>query len=89
MSHTPDSDAIAPTSQEVEQIRSLLCAMQDEIQARVSHARRNRSSRELSAVDAVTPSDTLYEIDRVGEEAILAWFEAYWPAEWPVELRFL
>jgi fructose-1,6-bisphosphatase/inositol monophosphatase family enzyme len=81
-----DDDGVAPTPEETERIRSLLCAMQDEIQARVTDARHRRSSRELSAIDAVTPSDTLYEIDRVGEEALLAWFEAHWPEAWPVEL---
>lgn len=71
---------------EVERIRSLLCVMQSHIQARVSEARQRRSSEDLSSVAAVTESDTIYQIDRVGEEAILAWFEAHWPRSWPVEL---
>jgi hypothetical protein len=74
------------SSTEVERIRSLLCTMQSEIQTRVAEARRLRSSEDLAGVDSVTESDTLYEIDRVGEEAIVAWFQARWPREWPVEL---
>lgn len=86
MSEARENGPSRAPPQEAERIRSLLCAMQDQIQAQVTLARRSRSSRELSAIGAVTPSDTLYEIDRVGEEPILAWFEEHWPAEWPVEL---
>jgi len=71
---------------EVERIRSLLCAMQSDIQSRVSEARQHRSSEDLSAVAAVTEADTIYQIDRVGEEAIIAWFEAHWPRSWAVEI---
>lgn len=34
----------------------------------------------------VTPADTIYQIDRVSEDAILAWFEAHWPDELAVEI---
>ena len=80
------ASGLALGPEDAERMRSLLCAMQDHIQARVTEARRSRSSQELSAVGAVTPSDTLYEIDRVGEEAIVGWFAEHWPADWPVEL---
>lgn len=35
---------------------------------------------------AVTAADTIYRVDRIGEEAILDWFAAHWPAAWPVEI---
>jgi hypothetical protein len=31
-------------------------------------------------------ADTIYRIDKVSEEAILAWLERNWPADCPVEL---
>lgn len=71
---------------EADRIRSLLCAMQSDIQTRVRDARQQRSSEELSEVAAVAQEDTIYRIDRIGEEAILDWFEAHWPRAWPVEL---
>jgi len=76
----------APSPDETRRIRALLCAMQSEIQRRVGDARRDRSSEDLASIAAVTPSDTIYQIDRVSEEAILAWFEQHWPPAWPVEL---
>jgi fructose-1,6-bisphosphatase/inositol monophosphatase family enzyme len=37
-------------------------------------------------VAAVTAADTIYHIDRLSEDAILAWFDAHWPRAWPMEL---
>ncbi|MEZ4215237.1 MAG: inositol monophosphatase [Myxococcota bacterium] len=71
---------------DLERLRELLCAMQDAIRSRVVAARASRSSDELAAVDAVTAADTIYRIDRVGEDAIVAWLEASWPRDWAVEL---
>ena len=69
-----------------EELRVLLCAMQDAIQRRVIDARDGQSAAELSAVAAVTPADTIYRVDRFAEAAILEWFETSWPSRWPVEL---
>lgn len=69
----------------LEQARRALGALQDHIRDAIIAARR-RSARTLSRVAAVTAADTIYEIDRVSEHAILAWFEAHWPADLPVEL---
>src|SRR5262249_40574494 len=41
---------------------------------------------DLARVAALTAADTIYQIDRVGEGAIAAWFEAHWPADCPVQL---
>ncbi len=65
--------------------RRLLCDLQDCIRDRLLAARR-RQAGTFARVAAVTAADTIYEVDRLGEEAILAWFETAWPRSWPVEL---
>jgi fructose-1,6-bisphosphatase/inositol monophosphatase family enzyme len=65
--------------------RRLLCALQDHILAALLAARK-KSSANFARVAAVTAADTIYQVDRVGEEAILTWFEKNWPRAWPVEL---
>jgi fructose-1,6-bisphosphatase/inositol monophosphatase family enzyme len=80
------------TAAQLDRARRLLCSLQDHIRARLlearaaqaRHPRRQRAS--LSAVAAVTAADTIYQIDRVSEAAIMDWFEAHWPKSWPVEL---
>ena len=69
----------------LDQARRLLCRLQEAILGSVRAAQR-RGSRRMTRVAAVTPADTIYAIDRVGEKAVLAWFEAHWPRRWPVEL---
>lgn len=70
----------------LETARGLLCALGDHIRDTILDARSRTGAEELSAVAGVTPADTIYRIDRIGEAAILAWFEAHWPAELPVEI---
>ncbi|HXB02576.1 MAG TPA: inositol monophosphatase [Opitutaceae bacterium] len=65
--------------------RRLLCALQDHILATLLAARK-KSPANFARVAAVTAADTIYQVDRVGEEAIIAWFEKKWPHAWPVEL---
>jgi hypothetical protein len=50
--------------------------------ARVEHA----DTEALSAISRESVADTIYEIDRLSEEAIEAWFLDHWPADLPVEL---
>jgi fructose-1,6-bisphosphatase/inositol monophosphatase family enzyme len=69
-----------------EELRRLLCRMQDEARDTVVRTRDAEAAEELSRVVAVTPSDTIYRIDQAGEEAILDWLRQHWPARWPVEL---
>jgi len=70
----------------LEELRSLLCEMQTTVQACVLSARDAATGDELSAVVAVEASDTLFRVDRIAEEAVLAWFHDSWPANRPVEL---
>ncbi|WP_438481146.1 inositol monophosphatase [Oleiharenicola lentus] len=73
------------TSAEIEQARRLLCRLQDTIRDAVIAARSHGTAR-LTRVAAVTAADTIYAIDKISEEAVLAWFEKNWPKRWPVQL---
>lgn len=65
--------------------RRRLCALQDYLRDTLVAA-RVRQGGKFARVAAVTAADTIYHVDRLGEEAILAWFEQHWPRAWPVEL---
>jgi fructose-1,6-bisphosphatase/inositol monophosphatase family enzyme len=65
--------------------RRLLCALQDHLRAEFLRARQ-RSAASLARVAATTAADTIYQVDKITEDAILAWFEAHWPAAWPVQV---
>lgn len=69
----------------LERARRLLCALQAHIRDTIVAARR-REAGKFARIAAVTAADTIYHVDRLSEEAILAWFEAHWPHAWPVEL---
>jgi len=60
--------------------------MQDAIRAQVVAARAAHTNEELGEIDRATPSDTIYRIDRIGEQAIVDWLERSWPSDWPLEL---
>jgi fructose-1,6-bisphosphatase/inositol monophosphatase family enzyme len=74
------------TPQQQDRARALLCRLQDSIRETLIAARDAQAGSELSQVAEVTAADTIYRIDKISEAAILAWFEAHWPADWPVEL---
>jgi fructose-1,6-bisphosphatase/inositol monophosphatase family enzyme len=68
-----------------EELRQLLCRMQDAIRESLVAARAAQVGHDWAAIAAVTQADTIYEIDKVSEAAILAWFELNWPRGAPVE----
>ncbi len=70
---------------ELEQVRRLLCRLQDAIGQSV-RAAQVRGSRRMSRVSAITSADTIYAIDKVSEATVLAWFANNWPRPWSVEL---
>jgi fructose-1,6-bisphosphatase/inositol monophosphatase family enzyme len=70
---------------QLHQIRRLLCRLQNTIRDTLLAARDARAA-DFARIASVTAADTIYQVDRISEEAILAWFEADWPARWPVEL---
>lgn len=65
--------------------RRLLCLLQAHIRDTIVAARR-RDAAKFARIAGVTAADTIYHVDRIGEAAILAWFEEHWPRTWPVEL---
>jgi fructose-1,6-bisphosphatase/inositol monophosphatase family enzyme len=73
---------------ELEKFRVLLCQLGDAIRDAVISGRARQSVEQLSAVAAESAADTIYAIDKLSEDAILAWFAAHWPADEPVELIF-
>jgi hypothetical protein len=73
------------TKPSLDKARTLLCRMQDGIRDALLAARQ-RDHRVLSGIAAVTAADTIYQVDRIAEEAIMSWFATEWPKRWPVEL---
>ncbi|HNC23674.1 MAG TPA: inositol monophosphatase [Opitutaceae bacterium] len=69
----------------LEQARKLLCALQAELRDTLIAARARRGHT-FAKVAGVTAADTIYQVDRISEAAILAWFGRHWPRAWPVEL---
>jgi fructose-1,6-bisphosphatase/inositol monophosphatase family enzyme len=74
------------TPRQLHQVRRLLCQLQDTIRDTLLAARDSRAAADFARVASVTAADTIYQVDRISEEAILEWFEAHWPVRWPVEL---
>lgn len=73
---------------DLEPFRVLLCQLGDAIRDAVIAGRGGQSVEQLSAVAAESAADTIYAIDKLSEDAILAWFAQHWPADEPVELIF-
>ncbi len=70
---------------QLETARRLLCALQNHLLAALVAARA-RGGRDFARVAGVTAADTIYQVDRIGEAAILDWFARHWPRDWPVEI---
>jgi len=58
-----------------EQVRALLCSLGDHVRDLVVGAR----GMDMAAIEGRTLADTIYAIDRVADDTLVAWFEAYWP----------
>lgn len=71
-----------------EELRLRLCGLGAAIRDIVLASRKDLTTHELSGVTGHAGGDTIYAIDKISEEAIFSWFEANWPADWPVELVF-
>jgi fructose-1,6-bisphosphatase/inositol monophosphatase family enzyme len=73
------------TSAQLETARKLLCALQDHIRDTLVTARA-KSGASFAKIAAVTAADTIYQVDKITEDAIFHWFERHWPKAWPVQL---
>ncbi|MDB6095289.1 MAG: hypothetical protein JWM32_2851 [Verrucomicrobia bacterium] len=69
----------------LERARKLLCALQVDLRDTLIAARA-KSSKSFARIAAVTAADTIYQVDKISEAAIFAWFEKNWPKAWPVQL---
>lgn len=69
-----------------ETLRQLLCSLGSFIRSRVMEGRSSVSREALSAVANHSAADTIYAIDKFGEDAIRNWFGVHWPASEPVEV---
>lgn len=69
-----------------ERLRVLLCRLGDAIRDAVVHGRASKDATALAAVAAQSSADTIYEMDRLTEAAILEWFDNHWPSDQPVEV---
>ena len=65
--------------------RRLLCTLQVELRDTLIAA-RVKGAKSFAKIAGVTAADTIYQVDKISEAAILAWFERHWPRAWPVEL---
>ena len=69
-----------------ETLRQALCALERFMLETILSARRQHTNEELSAISEKTAADVIYAIDAIADQAIHTWFEANWPAEWPVQI---
>lgn len=67
-------------------LRRLLCQLGCAIRTAVVAGRDSVSSDALSVVEGRAGGDTIYAVDKFSERAIIEWFSAHWPAEWPVQV---
>ena len=71
-------------------IRRLLCRLGDHIRDEILRARATVSTGEdrldFAAVVGATAADTMYQVDRISDQALLSWFASEWPTHEPVEL---
>jgi hypothetical protein len=73
------------TNADLQRARKLLCELQNSIRDALIKARQT-SSKNMAGIAEVTAADTIYQIDKVSEAAILDWFRDHWPKRWPVEI---
>jgi fructose-1,6-bisphosphatase/inositol monophosphatase family enzyme len=58
-----------------EEARALLCALGEHVRDLVVGAR----GMDMAVVEGRTSADTIYAIDKVADDTLVAWFEAHWP----------
>jgi len=73
-------------SENLDGLRVLLCGLQDAVLQAALEQQRAAPRVQLTAIAAETKSDTIFQIDRVVEGAILDWLSSHWPSGEPLEL---
>jgi hypothetical protein len=69
-----------------EVLRARLCALEDHLVDVLLAGRAGAEASELSAVSGQNAADTIYAIDEITDDVLVAWFEQSWPSAEPVEL---
>jgi fructose-1,6-bisphosphatase/inositol monophosphatase family enzyme len=69
----------------LERLRRLICRLHLHASDTLIAAHR-RPAHDFGKVAAVTAADTIYQVDRLSEAAILDWFDQNWPRGQPVQL---
>jgi len=69
-----------------ERLRRLLCELGAAIRDGILEQRNRSGGADFANVAGAGGGDTIYQVDRVGEAAILAWFTRSWPSDLPVEI---
>jgi hypothetical protein len=70
-----------------EKCRDLLLELGSYVREKVIAGRKAEPDpTQLARVSRESVADTIYEIDRLSEEAIKNWFNQHWPKEFPIEL---
>jgi hypothetical protein len=69
-----------------ELLREKLCALGGAVRDAVLEGRRRSAAEELSKVAGSGGGDTIYAVDKFGEEAVGEWFRTNWPADMPVQV---
>ncbi|MBV9491334.1 MAG: inositol monophosphatase [Verrucomicrobia bacterium] len=76
-----------PANPECDQIRRRLLELGGFVRERLREVRGGEQEEtDFAAVARQDVADTIYEIDRVSEEVIAAWFQTSWPRDLPVEV---
>lgn len=74
------------TDPDRDQIRGRLLQLGSFVRQHLLQVRGENQDTDFAAVARQDVADTIYEIDRVSEEFIEAWFRTSWPVDLPVEL---
>ena len=71
---------------ESDDLRRRLCMLEDHLLATLLEGRVASDVATLSAATGRTDADTIYGIDRITDDALVAWFESSWPRDEAVEV---
>ena len=74
------------TSDELDRLRRRLCALEAHLVDILIAGREGVDPTELSGVVGQNAADTIYAIDQITDDALLAWFDASWPHSDAVEV---
>lgn len=69
-----------------DEVRALLCELGAHVRDHVLSGRDGSRPGQLAAVAGRSSADTMYELDRLGDDALLGWFTDRWPSSDPVRL---